>query len=249
MEQNLITQQVSEVLRAHDQAAIWERELYYAVKRVMDIIVSTAVLLLGAPFLLLIMLLIWLDTPGPVFFMQTRVGSRRCIKNGRQCWEPFLFRMVKFRTMIHHADPAIHRAYVQALIRNDENSMQSIQGGDNHIKKLVHDPRITRLGHFLRKTSLDELPQFWNVLKGEMSFIGPRPALEYEVELYQPWHFLRLNAKQGITGLQQVRARCTESFDQQIRLDIEYVEHASLLLDLKILILTPYTVLIARGAH
>lgn len=249
MEQNLISHQVSEILLSHTQTVLWRREAYYLLKRLLDVIFSAVGLILSLPFYLPLMLLIRLDSPGSALFVQTRVGSRRHVKDGLEVWEPVLFEMYKFRTMVQNADPAVHCAYVQALITSDEGSMKSIQGGDNHIKKLVHDARITRVGRILRKTSIDELPQLWNVLKGDMSLVGPRPALQYEVEKYQPWHMKRLRAKPGITGLQQVKARCTESFDKQVHLDIQYTEHLSILSDLKIILLTPLTVFVGRGAR
>jgi lipopolysaccharide/colanic/teichoic acid biosynthesis glycosyltransferase len=150
--------------------------------------------------------------------------------------------------MIHNADSKIHKAYVKALIEKDEVKMQAIQGGDNTIKKLIQDKRVTRLGHFLRKYSLDELPQFWNVLRGDISLVGPRPPLPYEVELYQPWHWKRFHAKGGITGLQQVCARCTIDFDSQVREDIHYIENQSFWLDMKLIIKTPIAMLRSKGA-
>jgi lipopolysaccharide/colanic/teichoic acid biosynthesis glycosyltransferase len=114
--------------------------------------------------------------------------------------------------------------------------------------KLVHDPRVTRLGRFLRKTSLDELPQLWNVLKGDMSLVGPRPSIPYEVELYEPWQRRRLETLPGITGLWQATARSASSFEESVKMDIWYIDHQSLWLDLKILLLTPLAVLSSRGA-
>jgi len=146
------------------------------------------------------------------------------------------------------ADPAIHKAYIAALINNDQVKIAEIQHGDDHIQKLVHDPRVTRLGRLLRRTSLDELPQLWNVLRGDMSLVGPRPSIPYELDLYKPWHLRRLNAKPGLTGLWQITARCSVGFDEMIRLDIDYIEHASFWLDLKILMKTPQVVLSCKGA-
>ncbi len=134
------------------------------------------------------------------------------------------------------ADPAIHQAYVKALIENDEEKMTALQGAKTQPRKLVNDSRIIRPGKILRKLSLDELPQIWNVVKGDMSLVGPRPAIPYEVEMYKPWHLRRLEVQPGITGLQQVTNRCMTDFDQQVRLDIEYIENQSLWLDIKIII-------------
>jgi lipopolysaccharide/colanic/teichoic acid biosynthesis glycosyltransferase len=167
-----------------------------------------------------------------------------------------------------NADPTIHQAYIRALINNDREKMDAIQNAatrpagrvsseekaaiqiaPTRPNKLVDDARITTPGRILRKLSLDELPQLWNVLRGEMSMIGPRPAIPYEVEMYKPWHLLRLQAQPGISGLQQVTARCTRDFDEQVALDIEYIEKQSLWLDLKIAIKTPLAIIGARGAH
>jgi lipopolysaccharide/colanic/teichoic acid biosynthesis glycosyltransferase len=119
---------------------------------------------------------------------------------------------------------------------------------NSKLTKLSNDKRITRLGHILRRSSLDELPQFWNVLKGEMSIIGPRPAIPYEVEMYKRWYFHRFEAKPGLTGWWQVKARNSCDFDEMVRLDIEYVEHQSFWLDLKIMIMTPVVIILHRGA-
>jgi lipopolysaccharide/colanic/teichoic acid biosynthesis glycosyltransferase len=225
------------------------RELYYRVKRVFDFSVALFLLVLLSPLMLFVVIAIFIYSPGPVFFSQQRVGSKR-VKNGSTIhWQRVDFKCYKFRTMKLNANPALHREYVQALIQNDEEQMTSIQGGDNSIKKLLNDPRIIAPGHILRKLSIDELPQLWNVLRGDMSIIGPRPAIPYEVDLYQRWHLRRLEAQQGITGLQQVTERCTASFDQQVRLDIEYVKTQSFWLDLKIAFRTPLAILSSKGAH
>jgi lipopolysaccharide/colanic/teichoic acid biosynthesis glycosyltransferase len=148
-----------------------------------------------------------------------------------------------------NADPSIHQKYIKALIENDEAQMTAIQGAPTQPRKLVNDPRIIHPGKLLRKLSLDELPQFWNVLRGDMSLVGPRPAISYEVEMYKPWHLRRLDAQPGITGLQQVTERCTTDFDQQVKLDIEYVDTQSLWLDVKIIIKTPLAVFSTKGAY
>jgi lipopolysaccharide/colanic/teichoic acid biosynthesis glycosyltransferase len=148
-----------------------------------------------------------------------------------------------------NADPTIHQAYVKALITNDQNCMVALQGEMTETRKLIHDPRIIRPGFLLRKFSIDELPQLWNVLRGDMSLVGPRPAIPYEVEMYKPWHLERLQAQPGITGLQQITARCRTDFDQQIRFDIQYVRSQSIWLDLKIMLKTPWAVISARGAY
>ncbi len=229
-------------------AAVRSAAWYYLAKRLIDFVLA-AVLLVGfLPLLAVVAVLIKLDSRGPVFFRQKRVGARRVASDGAWRWERADFTCIKFRTMVHNADPAIHQAYVTALIHNDAQKMDEIQNGCQPLRKLVHDPRITRLGRYLRKFSLDELPQFINVLRGEMSLVGPRPAIGYEVEQYTPWHRGRLNAQPGITGWQQVKARCTAAFDDQVKYDLEYIENQSLRLDLKIMLLTPLEVLRHRGA-
>jgi lipopolysaccharide/colanic/teichoic acid biosynthesis glycosyltransferase len=127
--------------------------------------------------------------------------------------------------------------------------MVALQGAPTQPRKLVNDNRIIRPGKFLRKLSLDELPQLWNVLIGDMSLIGPRPAIPYEVDMYKPWHLRRLEAQPGITGLQQVTARCTTDFDEQVQYDIEYIDNQSLWLDIKIIIKTPLAILSTKGAY
>ena len=199
--------------------------------------------------MLLIAIAIRLYSPGPVFFVQERVGAKRRIRGKASYWERQTFRCFKFRTMHMNSDPTVHQAYVKALIENDREQMANLQGESTEIRKLTRDPRISRPGKLLRKLSLDELPQLFNVVRGEMSLVGPRPAIPYEVEMYKPWHLRRLQAQPGLTGLQQVAARATADFDQQVRLDIEYVDHQSLLLDLKILLMTPFVVLSTRGAE
>lgn len=231
------------------QAASIHAETYRYLKRILDFSVSLVVLIFLAPMLALICLIIRLDSPGPVIFRQERVGSRRIRRNAHVEWEQIRFCCYKFRSMVCNADPALHKRYVQALIQNDLQCMEEMQNGDNHVRKLVRDPRVTRVGQILRKTSMDELPQFYNVLIGNMSLVGPRPAIPYEVEIYKPWHYQRFNALPGLTGLWQVTARSSADFDEMVWLDILYIENQSVWLDLKILLKTPYVVICGRGAH
>lgn len=224
------------------------RRGYYFLKRTADIVLAGFLLIVLSPIMSLIAVAIYLYSPGPIFFSQERVGARRIRMGGRQYWRQETFRCHKFRTMKINADSSVHKDYVQALIQNDQKRMFEIQGEDTQIRKLLNDPRIIQPGKFLRKFSLDELPQLWNVLHGEMSMIGPRPAIPYEVEIYKSWHYRRLEAQPGITGLQQVKARCTTDFDAQVKFDIEYVDNQSLWLDAKIALLTPLAVLSGRGA-
>lgn len=228
--------------------AIAGREMYFLLKRAVDVLVAGVLLTALFPVMALIAVAIYIYSPGPIFFSQERVGARRIRVGGRQYWRQETFRCHKFRTMKINADSSIHKHYVQALIQNDQKKISDIQGQETTVRKLLRDPRIIQPGRFLRKFSLDELPQLWNVLNGDMSMIGPRPAIPYEVEMYKTWHCLRLEAQPGITGLQQVKARCNADFDAQVKFDIEYVDNQSLWLDAKIALLTPLAVLSGRGA-
>jgi lipopolysaccharide/colanic/teichoic acid biosynthesis glycosyltransferase len=245
-----------------------DRQVYYAVKRAMDIGIASCLLLLLLPLMILAGIAIFIYSPGSIFFIQERVGAKRRSDGQHSYWEPVTFRCYKFRTMRLNTDPSIHREYIKALIENDESQMQAVQdaatrprgvirpeqiisaqAAPTRPRKLVNDARVILPGKILRKLSLDELPQLWNVLRGDMSLIGPRPAIPYEVEMYKPWHKLRLQAQPGISGLQQVTARCTTDFDEQVKLDIEYIERQSIWLDLKIAIKTPLAIISAKGAY
>jgi lipopolysaccharide/colanic/teichoic acid biosynthesis glycosyltransferase len=154
--------------------------------------------------------------------------------------------MLKFRTMHANADSAVHHEYVSWFIKS---SGKTQPGGQDGVFKLANDRRITPVGHILRKTSLDELPQLWNVFRGDMSLVGPRPPLPYEVEQYKPWHCRRvLEAKPGITGLWQVTGRSRTTFDEMVRLDLRYARTYSLWTDIKILLATPRAVISGKGA-
>jgi lipopolysaccharide/colanic/teichoic acid biosynthesis glycosyltransferase len=225
-----------------------QRRRYFVAKRIFDLVVSAALLMALSPLLLVIGLLVVLDSPGPAIFRQERVNLRRRMVNGRPIWQIGTFAFLKFRTMHDGADPGQHRAYVQAFIENDKERMKALQGDETQLRKMANDPRVTRLGAILRKTSLDELPQLWNVVKGDISLVGPRPPLPYEVEVYKPWHHQRLSTMQGVTGLWQVSARSSVAFDEMVELDLEYIEHQSFWLDLKILLKTPLAVIKTRGA-
>jgi len=207
-------------------------------KRTMDIVGSAAALMVGAPLFLCIALAIKATSKGPVFFRQQRIG---------QHGEPFLF--LKFRSMYIGNDASIHKEYVTQLIAGKADRHPSNGNGEG-VFKLTKDPRITKVGAFLRRTSLDELPQFINVLKGDMSLVGPRPPVAYEVEAYDLWHRRRLvEAKPGITGLWQVSGRSRVKFDDMVRLDLEYARSWSPWMDIKILLRTPLAVLFGEGAH
>jgi len=206
---------------------------YLLFKRLMDVLIALGLIVLFGPLMLLIMAGIRISSPGPIFYWQTRIG-----KKGKP------FSMLKFRSMQVKNDPDLHRAYVQKLIH--ENIQPGASSKSN--LKMLGDPRITGLGKYLRKFSLDELPQFFNVLRGEMSMVGPRPSLPYEYEVYKEWHKQRLMVLPGITGLWQAMARNTVSFDDMVRIDIEYIQSMNLWLDLKIMFLTPIVMIRGKGA-
>ena len=200
------------------------------VKRALDIVLALVGLLAVLPVLLVAMAAVRLDSPGPALFRQVRMGA-----NGRR------FRLYKLRTMRHGNDDRAHRAFVARLIAGDGERCDGLY-------KLVHDPRITRVGRVLRNLSIDEIPQLWNVLVGDMSLVGPRPPLPHETELYPANAWERLRVKPGITGLWQVSGRGELSFDEMVSLDVRYWQAWSLRSDLRILLKTPGTVLSRRGA-
>jgi len=224
------------------------RRPYFFTKRIFDVLVATTLLVALSPLLLAIALLVMLDSPGPPIYRQQRVKLERRVRNGHTTWHIGTFDFLKFRTMYRDSPADKHRAFVQALIENDVDGMRAMQGSESEVRKIVNDPRVTRLGAILRKTSLDELPQFWNVVKGDISLVGPRPPIPYEVEMYKPWHRQRLGTIQGVTGLWQISARSSVDFDEMVELDLEYIEHQSFWYDLKILLKTPLAVLKTRGA-
>jgi len=214
--------------------------LYFIMKRTIDIVGSGGCLIVFSPLLLLIALLIKLTSRGPVIYQQERIGLHKK-----------RFVMLKFRSMYVNNDSSIHRNFVNNLIRGKNGHGSEGNGTDKPgIYKITHDTRVTPLGRFLRKSSLDEFPQFLNVLKGDMSLVGPRPPIPYELEKYDIWHKRRvLEVKPGITGLWQVTGRSSTTFDEMVRLDLRYTKEQSIWLDMKILLLTPWAVFTAKGAH
>jgi lipopolysaccharide/colanic/teichoic acid biosynthesis glycosyltransferase len=222
-----------------------DRSFYYACKRCVDVLLAAAILLLVSPLMLLVAIMIKLDSSGPAIFVQERVGARRRSNGTGKTWEIRNFPCYKFRTMVQDADPTAHQAFIKAFA---EDRVES--SGTNGAKfKMTEDPRVTRVGRMLRRTSVDELPQLMNVLRGDMSLVGPRPVPTYEVAEYRAWHRERLAALPGITGLWQVNGRSQVSFDDMIRMDIDYVRSRSLWLDVRILLLTLPAVLAGRGAQ
>ncbi|RQW03729.1 exopolysaccharide biosynthesis polyprenyl glycosylphosphotransferase [candidate division KSB1 bacterium] len=227
-----------------DDIFFWDQQLFSNylsrgkkwIKRIMDIVGASAAIILLLPMMSLIAVVVKVTSPGPVLFSQRRVGYKG---------KPFTF--IKFRSMHKKNNDAIHRDFVRKLI-NGENVQVKAGAEDDPFFKIVDDPRTTRVGRFLRKTSLDELPQFFNVLTGAMSLVGPRPPIPYEVNEYKNWHLRRISeVKPGITGLWQVSGRSQTSFNDMVRLDIKYAENWSLMMDMKILLQTVKVVLAAKG--
>lgn len=216
--------------KSHDRR-LNESRYYTTGKRILDLVICFSSLLLLLPFMAIISIVIMLNSPGSPFFVQERVG-----KNGRR------FKMYKFRTMQNNYNSEADREFMQAYIAGkiDEDAV------DNVVFKPNNDARITRIGKVLRITSLDELPQIFNIIKGEMSLIGPRPNVPWEVEKYLDWHCKRLKVLPGITGLAQVRGRSSLTFDDLVKHDLEYIDNFSFKQDLFILWLT--VLMVARGA-
>ncbi len=206
------------------------------MKRAIDVVGSVVLLVLCSPSFLVIALAVKLSSKGPVFFRQRRVGQY-----GRS------FTFLKFRTMYANNDPSVHKEYVTKMIAGREHNTEA---GGEKVFKIRDDKRITRVGRFLRRTSLDELPQFLNVLLGDMSLVGPRPPIPYELAAYQTWHRRRLlDVKPGITGLWQVTGRSRVKFDEMVRLDLRYATTWTPWLDLRILVRTPLAVIKGSGAY
>ncbi len=212
----------------------------FLIKRGLDILGSTVGLLAFSPALLIIALGIKFTSKGPVLFRQERVGQ----------WGK-TFTLLKFRSMHVDCEDSAHREYVRKLITRGKGTYPGgVEPQKSVVYKLTNDRRITPLGNILRKTSLDEIPQFINVLRGEMSLVGPRPPLPYECEVYALWHRRRLTTvKPGITGLWQVKGRSRQTFDEMVRLDLNYIAKWSLWVDLKIILKTPWVMLKGAGAY
>ena len=214
------------------------RRLPMILKRGMDILGSVVFLLLFAPVFAAIGLAIKLTSKGPIIFKQERLGQF-----GKK------FQCLKFRTMFVDNDPKIHREYVQGFIAGNVRDDKKSEAGST-VYKIKDDPRVTPIGALLRRMSVDEFPQFWNVLRGDMALVGPRPPLQYEFEAYDFWHQRRvLEAKPGVTGLWQVMGRSRTNFADMVRMDLRYCQRWSLWLDLKILLATPLAVLRGHGAY
>ena len=215
-----------------------KKKVSLLIKGAMDVVGSIAALLVLSPIFVILALLIKLTSKGPILFRQERIG---------QYGVPFVF--LKFRSMHISNDAEIHKEFVHNFIAGKSIS-SAAEKNLTTVYKITNDPRVTWIGKFMRRTSLDELPQFWNVLKGEMSLVGPRPPVRYEFDIYDVWHRRRsLEAKPGITGLWQVHGRSRTTFDEMVRLDLRYSRSWSPLLDLKILLQTPRAILTGDGAY
>jgi lipopolysaccharide/colanic/teichoic acid biosynthesis glycosyltransferase len=207
--------------------------LQKGLKRLLDIVISVVAIILLAPVFAALWLAVRLETPGPAIFRQQRVGQHGEV-----------FTCLKFRTMFYNADENVHREAIQRLCAGER-----LSDDPGSPYKMAGDPRVTRVGRWLRWTSLDELPQLINVLRGEMSIVGPRPAIPYELEHFQAWHYERHKVKPGITGLWQVRGRGCMNLEGMLKLDVEYARTWTVWTDLKLIALTVPSVLKARGAR
>ena len=215
------------------------RKMPLGMKRIMDVIGSIAGILAFSPFFILIAICIKLTSRGPVFFRQERIGQYE--KN---------FMFLKFRSMYVNNNQDVHKDFVQNLISRKASGEAGGDGAGQKVYKITKDKRVTPFGYILRKTSLDELPQFFNVLRGEMSLVGPRPPIAYELEKYDIWHRCRvMEVKPGITGLWQVMGRSSTTFDEMVRLDLLYARTWSLWMDIDILLKTPRAVVTGKGAY
>src|SRR5450432_3010290 len=207
---------------------------YQRVKRIVDIVFTLLIMVPLCIVTAIVALVIRLDSKGPIFFRQKRVGQ-----NGSE------FEMLKFRSMYHNSDDALHRKAIKQFMNGDTLSHKE---DSSKRYKLTNDSRVTRIGSFLRKTSMDELPQFFNVLRGHMTLVGPRPALQYEVELYSNHDRLRLRGKPGLTDPWRVYGRSKVSFQEMVQMDIDYLHQQSLRQDLKLIVLTVPVMLLGHGA-
>jgi lipopolysaccharide/colanic/teichoic acid biosynthesis glycosyltransferase len=204
---------------------------YLRAKRALDILFTLLIFIPLCIVIVIVAVFIWLDSEGSIFYRHKRIGQ-----NGVE------FEMLKFRSMYENCDESLHRLAIQKYMEG-----QKLADDTTISYKQVDDPRITRVGRFIRKTSIDELPQFFNVLRGEMTLVGPRPPLPYEVEKYSSYDWLRLSGKPGLTGLWQVYGRSQVTFQSMVQMDIDYLRRQSLWEDLKLIVLTVPVMISGRG--
>jgi exopolysaccharide biosynthesis polyprenyl glycosylphosphotransferase len=231
MESHSIPDQITERSEASERLTV-------GLRRAFDVTLSLLLIVIVAPLMLVVAVLIRLENPGPALFRQQRVGRNRR-----------LFTVYKFRSMRANANCEPHRAYVRALIHGTGLEELKQGDGDKSLFKLAVDDRVTRVGRVIRRLSIDELPQLFNVVRGEMSLVGPRPVIAYEVDQYPDWYHERFAVKPGLTGLWQVSGRSDLTWEESVRLDLRYVENWSLGLDLAILLRTWGAVFRGRGAY
>lgn len=232
VEQSVISNDFAELL-------VEQKPIYEFAKRVLDVVLATSALALLAPVWILIALLVRLTTPGPAIYRQKNVVGRF----GK------MMTVYKFRTMHAHMDDDIHRKTIARFVKGEQIDTVEKDGEKVPVYKMTRDPRVTPIGGILRKSGLDEIPQLVNILKGEMSLVGPRAPLLYEYQHYTADHKLRLEVMPGITGLYQVTARSAVPFERMIEIDMDYVQRRSFWLDLQIMVLTPWVLITGKGAY
>jgi lipopolysaccharide/colanic/teichoic acid biosynthesis glycosyltransferase len=242
--QGISAQRILVDLRGADGFSAPPLTLYPSAKRATDLLLTAVLLIVLAPLLVITAVAVKLDSRGPILFSQERVGTRRVRRDGSTRWRLELFKVYKFRSMLADADSGVHERHIAAMANRPARSDPA---GTTSIK-LERDPRITRVGRYLRLTSIDELPQLINVLRGEMSLVGPRPVPLYELARYRPEHMRRFTVLPGISGLWQIRGRCALPFWEMVACDLEYVDKQSLWMDLKIMLRTIPAVVSTRGA-
>lgn len=232
VEQSVISKDFTELL-------VEQKPFYEFVKRTQDVILSLIALILLGPLWLFMALLVRLSSPGPVIYKQKNVVGRY----GK------IMTVYKFRTMYTHMDDDIHRKTIARFVKGEQIDTVEKDGEEVPVYKMTKDPRVIPIGSVLRKFGLDEIPQLLNVLKGEMSLVGPRAPLLYEYQHYSARHKLRLEVMPGITGLYQVTARSAVPFEKMIEIDLDYVQHRSYWMDLKIMFVTPWVLITGKGAY
>lgn len=221
------------------------RRLHFVTKRVFDVVASLLLIVMASPIIVAAALAVALTSKGPVLFRQERVGTRQVWRDGKLIWETRPFEMLKLRSMYVDCDDHVHRTFTDAFVNGDLEATAADASG--YAFKLARDPRVTPVGALLRRWSIDETPQFFNVLVGNMSLVGPRPALSYEVDHYAARHIARFGATPGITGLWQTEGRSLVPFEEMVRLDIDYVRRQSFLLDVEVLARTIPVLMSGRG--